>query len=439
MTSEPPRIYAFEDAVRFVAAWTAVDPERVESVLGAKARYLELAGIAEVEAGDQLLAERECYAHCLPRTPLQLDDGEMAYLEEVTGLRRDLLDRIAQADEAYMDSLGMIEWENDDERNRALGAPALPGEGTPMFQGHGDHWQCVVPSVEAFAEAHLEQKLGADTLLRCVPSPRPQWEAVVVHGVREGPGLATVRIEGLRGSPERPEVELIALFPAAWEAPAQPLRLERLRPWRGGCEASVEAATAFGAALAFFDIDHLNPLREWTPGDVCSVQLAGLAYGLEPAPDETIRIRNQETLRALRAVAAGGDPAQVTDLSPLVAHTGEMACLFPREDWNPDEFSFQGPVTAVDVLSAWQETLYRLEVTVMVDPTGAGDRPFRLPVLVSARNLPDGYHPRPGDRVRGTLWLQGRIVPSAANRPGPGPAGAMGAGLGGPAIIQEDW
>lgn len=64
-------------------------------------------------------------------------------------------------------------------------------------------------------------------------------------------------------------------------------------------------------------------------------------------------------------------------------------------------------MVAADVMEAWGRTFYRLEVTVMRDTSGEEDAPFSIPVYVAEGTLPQGYRPRSGDEVRGTLWLQG--------------------------------
>ena len=128
MCSEPetPRIYDADEAKAFVAAWTGLEPDLVQRVLDAKFRYLELAGIALVEEDDGLLMERMLYRHLLPETPTFIDDRERDYLALVTGLDEDLLLKVEQGDLAYQDSLEIIGWDDEEDRDARLGAPELP-------------------------------------------------------------------------------------------------------------------------------------------------------------------------------------------------------------------------------------------------------------------------------------------------------------------------
>jgi hypothetical protein len=122
---KPSTIYDSEQAKMFVSDWTGLDPELVERVLDAKFRYLKLAGIAVVEADDDLLRERAVYRRLLPETPDFIDERERTYLACVTGLDEDILQRIDEAEMAYQDTLDNIEWDNPDDRDTCLGAPEL--------------------------------------------------------------------------------------------------------------------------------------------------------------------------------------------------------------------------------------------------------------------------------------------------------------------------
>lgn len=136
------RIYDSEDAKRFVSSWTGLDISLVEEVLNAKFHYLELAGIALSDEDDDLRRERAIYRHLLPETPGFIDERERAYLALVTKLDEDTLLRVEQGEMAYKDSLGLIEWEDDQERDSSLGAPELTEAKAPDQPGD----QGVIPA-----------------------------------------------------------------------------------------------------------------------------------------------------------------------------------------------------------------------------------------------------------------------------------------------------
>ncbi len=407
---ELPKICDFLEAVRYSSEWTGIAQKVVEQVLSAKERYLSLAGIAECEVEESLLREREVFRHLLPETPTFIDDRATEYIALTTGFDEETIRRIEQGESAYMDSLGLIVWGNYAERDSGLGSPELPedqasedGDEEPMFEGHGDHWECLVPEVGPFIQKFMAEPLVYDHLRFSVPSPYSRWNAVTVRATPQTQELETWRMDGYADGGE----EIISAFPVARDGCTHTLSLHRARVWKADCEAIVLASTSFGASIAYFDTAYLHPWNEWEPDQEAEVQLAAFAYRLEPAPDQIIEITKEDTIRVLRASQNGQTPEEVTDLSPIEVHSGGMACFFPDPIGNPDDFEFQGPVVQVDVMHAWGQTLYRLEVTVMRDTRSDTDIPFTIPVYAAEANLPVGYRPRVGDQVRGLLWLQG--------------------------------
>ena len=412
--SELP-IYECEDALRFACQWTGLPQDLVQSILHAKSRYLELTGIMDLgEDPEGLAREREIYAHLLPEVPGTLGERMLDYIAEVTAAPRAAIEFVDRAEFAYQDSLGLVEWDDEEERSATLGVPAPPREPgraatidaaeAPMHEGHGDHWACVVENLDAFVQEDLRPMPGPEHLLFSVPSRTPRWEFVTARSLPGGTALTGWRLDGARGDSE----EIITAYPVALDGISHPLTLHRARVWEADCEAIVEAATAFGAPLAYFDTAFLHPWNEWGPDEQVRVQLAAFAYTLEPAPDQVIQITREDTIRAMRSSSEGIAPEDVTDLSPLDVQTLGLACLIATGRGNPDEFEFQGPVLAADVLEAFARTFYRLEVNVLRDTRGEEDIPFSIPIYVAADVLPAGYRPRPGDHVRGVLWLQGR-------------------------------
>lgn len=315
--SGTPKIYDFGEAVRFVTEWTGLPSEVVDRALEAKERYLMLAGIMVVEEDEALREERVRFGHLLPKEPRILDEGFTAYVAQITGLDEDTLTEIEAAEIAYEDSLGILDRGEDAE-----------DEDRPVFEGHGDHWGSVVPDPAAFIEAHLAVPPSIAHLRFLAQARFAELPEVAVHAMPQNPSLETW---GMDGIDEQGHPNLITAFPVVLDAKAHPLELRWARVWSNGCEALVLASTSFGAEVTFFDATFLHPHHEWAPGEVCEVELVAFAFALEPAPDEVFEITKESTIRTLRARNFGGDPKQVTDLSPIEVHTGGMACFFPRK------------------------------------------------------------------------------------------------------------
>lgn len=136
-TPDGGKVYDFWEAVSFVTRWTGLEEAHVQEVITAKQRYLELAGISETDPDDDSLeAERYLFAGLMPMDGRTLDWGVTAYIARVTGYDESTIDRIGRGESAYLDALGLIEWDSPEVRSQALGYPHTtgweePGSGSP--------------------------------------------------------------------------------------------------------------------------------------------------------------------------------------------------------------------------------------------------------------------------------------------------------------------
>lgn len=122
------KVYDFVEAVGFVVRWTGLDEAQVQEVITAKQRYLELAGISEADPDDDALeAERHLFAGLMPVDGRTLDWGVTEYIARVTGHDKASVDRIGRGESAYLDALGLIEWDSPEERSQVLGYPQTTG------------------------------------------------------------------------------------------------------------------------------------------------------------------------------------------------------------------------------------------------------------------------------------------------------------------------
>jgi hypothetical protein len=97
--------YAFEDAVRFAAAWTGVDEAIAWRILEARELGPERVGMA---------------------------------LEEADGLARELVAEVGRGRLAYLDHLGLVSWADPGERRQRLGLPDWLRQGRKPAAGKAD-------------------------------------------------------------------------------------------------------------------------------------------------------------------------------------------------------------------------------------------------------------------------------------------------------------
>ncbi|WP_026939136.1 hypothetical protein [Holophaga foetida] len=347
--------YDFEEAVRFAVDQTSQEESVVRQVLEAAQRYLELAGTAQGEEDEGLMRERVAMRHFLPEDPTCLDlDQEMAYLVLRTGLDRELIARVMEAEDAYQEVLGLIRREDEDlEASEELEDDGLA------------HWRALYPDFPVDFRCHFHEVSDSSDLRFAAPPRRGRWSMVSATALPQGGGLETWRVEGIVVG-EGPE--LLGFFPVARDGAEYSLHIRDIQPW-GDKDATVEAQDAQGHLLTFFHVDHLHPRNELQVDCTLPVYLAGFAIDLGSAtdPDRGLLLENDEYC------------------------------------------AFQGRVASLDVLSAWSGLVYRMDVE---GPDGS-----RLPVYAARHVLEAGYRPAVGDEIHGTLWLQGATASGTLARP----------------------
>ena len=129
---DPPAvgpIYEFEEAVRFASSWSGVDEMVTWEILAARHRYLELAGIAQVEEDEALVAERKRAMTWLPEHPGRLDGREEGYVAWVTGYDRADIQAVDRGEMAYLDHMDLVIWDYEGEREERIGLPSWPNLG----------------------------------------------------------------------------------------------------------------------------------------------------------------------------------------------------------------------------------------------------------------------------------------------------------------------
>ena len=406
--------YEAEAAVQFTSAWTGLHEGVVRKALDAKARYLELAGIIDGEVDEALMREREAMGHLLPETPGVIGEGEIEYLLQATGLDEDILHRINEGETAYMDSLGLVGWDDDEERDEHLGAPELKEtpdtvdgrEAPSLHPAHGDSWACIFQDIQTAMAEHIPQTVVQGRLAGSFPAPSLDFTQIHALHKPSGPQLETICLMGDIADRK----VLVAAFPVILDGNPHTVEILHVQPCNGGADAVIEARTLFGACLGFFAPSYFADPSIFKIGGVLDLRFAAFAYKLKAAPPQVFQIVDEGAIRVIQASHPehlAFSPKEIDDLGLIEIRSEDVAFLFPHSTINLDEFEFEGPVESVETVSAWGQTFYRLEIIVMRDACSEDAHPFTIPIYVAEHNLADGYRPCVGDDVMGMLWLQG--------------------------------
>jgi hypothetical protein len=134
-----------------------------------------------------------------------------------------------------------------------------------------------------------------------------------------------------------------------------------------------------------------------------SYYLSGLAYSLQKTTTPTLIITAESNPDSYK-IHSDVHRLQFNTEPPdrFVFELDKASVLIPRDETDINEF--QGRVNEVKTFD-WQELkIYQLRVNVF---EAEGDKD--IDVLVSEKNIKDGYKPCVGDNVMGVMWLQGHL------------------------------
>lgn len=184
--------------------------------------------------------------------------------------------------------------------------------------------------------------------------------------------------------------DLRTFYPAALDGLPVVVQVVAVDEDRRAGEAIITAHTGTGLQLQYFDPLFCTRRSLYRRGAWLKVRLAGLVHDLE-LTDES-----------------GDKPA----IKPYLLQT---------DDEVPDAGSFRSRVERLGYLELFDEGVYRLVVTLDegLPNLGPGSR-IQAILYVGEHQLAGGDPPRPGQAIRGTLWLQGvaqEIAPRPAHLP----------------------
>ncbi len=159
-----------------------------------------------------------------------------------------------------------------------------------------------------------------------------------------------------------------------------------------------------GASISFFDPEFFKNRHIYESGKAYDFSVAGIAYVLKPAKQQSLTIDEGPILEMERERLLEEDPnADPNSIIPVELSLAEMRCLLPRE--LADDSEFRTVIDEAGYFEVEGHGVFRLRATMMIPD----DHHFDINLYASEAVL-EGYRPKPGDSIEGVLWLQGRLA-----------------------------
>ena len=195
--------------------------------------------------------------------------------------------------------------------------------------------------------------------------------------------------------------EVKSLYPSVVTGSQHRLMIDRVVVWSGGLEAHIEG-NIWDMPITFFDTLYCANRCFYEKSRLCEFILTGIAYSCRRAEDHVIEITNPSIVELLNR-----DIPENEKKDGIPVHTKGMAALIPLEEGDRDEYTFHGPVKAVEEITVLDQPGWICEVTVLrgMDP----EMDIDLKILVTRRVWEEVEAPRIGEDIEGALWLQGYL------------------------------
>ena len=282
--------------------------------------------------------------------------------------------------------------------------------------GHGRHWSALDPDVEGLIERALppllqQGRLGlTGTFVSVGHDGVARTEEVAEIVLGDGPIRLAALVTSDTTTPDDGRFFQTA-YPLCWDGMPNAVRVERVvHPADDEIlEARLEGVYCDDdddvCALAFYNPYFFAHADRYQPGETYPFLLAGLAYHLAPAVANEIVVTEGDILELERERIRREDPdADASAVTSVTVSIDGMRYLFP-DPACPDDVGFRTILEEVGFTEVLGMGVYRLRASFLHHAR----RPLALYIYASETVLGD-YRPAVGDRVEGTLWLQGRLA-----------------------------
>ncbi len=268
--------------------------------------------------------------------------------------------------------------------------------------GHGDHWAALGLEGETLISL-LTLTAQEATAMHDFQIPWPQIDFGRLVQL-ELPNREVI-YSVILGKPRNEEsLNLLSGFPILCHTSPWILEIFGVEDSYGPFEGVITANADTGHGLEWFAPRFGREAEEWRRGGRMKVGLSGLALSLERFTADPIVIKDGPRIAERREeLNAEGRHDEANDPNLTVTfRTEEMRTLYSSFH---DHHELVGQVLRVaKVRLAPGLQGWRLEVQCRHDENKTGSK---IPLYVFPPALSDGYVPKRGDLIQGTIWLQG--------------------------------
>jgi len=273
------------------------------------------------------------------------------------------------------------------------------------YEGHGDHWDAVIPgSEEKFMDA-LRKSIEGGNLVGSKNGSH--LISYIEKNKNNDDSPVTVKIVLIN---KDDGAELISGYPCATNGAYVHVKIEKINEWENGLEATIEGETDSGNLISFFDTDYSLHKDEYKEGESYWFSLAGIVYSAEVLEKGAadFEFTGQQAIDFKAKTGEEPDYDEEGNVKPVHFSLDNLVAFFPKEC--PDDAEFQSPLEGTKKVTKFFGTklISGYKITIYRNQSEEESDDIQIPVIIAQENL-EGK-PREKKACRGMLWMHGHVV-----------------------------
>jgi len=256
---------------------------------------------------------------------------------------------------------------------------------------HGSHWECIVEDVEDFFENNFE-KIVQDSII---------IEEMEVHGhniateKKQNNTIHTLLYPLKESVPYSMLTQIVnkqlwTSYPVVNFGMEHEIIITAIRDEGNFVEARISCKLKDHPdfTFTFFDTMFYKNKSHYSVGETYAFYFSGMMYGGGANQFVDTKVPG------------------IDDISDIFIDKDTVAFV-ANEDADIDDYKIMSPLLSIEEFTHdFGKKIYKINILLLKD-----DVDFSIPVLLAEQNIKDGFVPKVGESINGSLWLCGTMVP----------------------------
>jgi hypothetical protein len=189
----------------------------------------------------------------------------------------------------------------------------------------------------------------------------------------------------------------LSFFPCSDKGIKREVKIKEINEKECGAEASIVAELNNGESFEFFDSKYFMYKHSYCIDESYDFKFYGISTYVTKDDENDVEELNDTT--------ANKERSQYKDCKRVYFSTDGKKLAVENTAGIPDEYVFRTQIEKVETLNYAGKCIYRIECGILNSDTSSNF--LRINLYASDKTIRKGYIPKPGDSIKGHLWLCG--------------------------------